>query len=524
MSARKLMEIVKELPGGAAGHPRAGQRVGRPASAGARRTSSSASPPDDFPAVGAAETAAWISLDGKVLRDMLAQTSFAISHDESRYALNGVLFTISGKELRLVATDGHRLALATRPLVERRAGTCPGSFRARPSRRSPASWAPARRSQVSVSDNQFVLQMPNTLLMARLIEGTFPNYEQVVPKAHPPRLTVAKAALTAALRRVSVLSEERTKPVKFDSLTGDAEARALTTRISARPEESSRSSTPATRSPSGSIRAIVLDALGRPDRRASRARSEGRNEPRSGQELRGGGSRCVLSCPCEFRTSGRSEFRVHIEWIVLSDFRSYPTLSYSPTPNLNVITGPNGQGKTNLLEGLGLLLVGRSFRGSRAGWNSRAGTRRRRRGAGRDPPRRRHARDPANDRRPRRRRLGRDGRRMSVGARYPLRLAGSGDRQRRAAGAARLPGRVRRQDLSGACRDATGRYRRVLERRNHLLQSRLGLATLDAALEPWDEQLARVGLELLARRRQALEAASRPRCERSILRWRETAW
>ena len=56
---------------------------------------------------------------------------------------------------------------------------------------------------------------------------------------------------------------------------------------------------------------------------------------------------------------------MHIEWIVLSDFRNYPTLSYSPTPHLNVITGLNGQGKTNLLEGLGLLLVGRSFRGSR---------------------------------------------------------------------------------------------------------------------------------------------------------------
>jgi DNA polymerase-3 subunit beta len=57
--------------------------------------------------------------------------------------------------------------------------------------------------------------MPNVLLMARLIEGTFPNYEQVVPKAHPHRIAVSRGALTAALRRVSVLSEERTKPVKF---------------------------------------------------------------------------------------------------------------------------------------------------------------------------------------------------------------------------------------------------------------------------------------------------------------------
>ena len=57
--------------------------------------------------------------------------------------------------------------------------------------------------------------MPNVLLMARLIEGTFPNYEQVVPKAHPHRIAISREPLTAALRRVSVLSEERTKPVKF---------------------------------------------------------------------------------------------------------------------------------------------------------------------------------------------------------------------------------------------------------------------------------------------------------------------
>jgi DNA polymerase-3 subunit beta len=69
--------------------------------------------------------------------------------------------------------------------------------------------------EIAVSDNQFMIRMPNVLLMARLIEGTFPNYEQVVPRAHPHRATLSRAALTAALRRVSVLSEERTKPVRF---------------------------------------------------------------------------------------------------------------------------------------------------------------------------------------------------------------------------------------------------------------------------------------------------------------------
>src|SRR5207249_3729294 len=70
--------------------------------------------PDDFPPVVPSAQAAWIRLEAKTLREMLAATSFAISHDETRYALNGVLFALAGKDARLVATDGHRLALASR--------------------------------------------------------------------------------------------------------------------------------------------------------------------------------------------------------------------------------------------------------------------------------------------------------------------------------------------------------------------------------------------------------------------------
>ena len=214
ISARKLMEIVKELPAA----PLA-IRVQDNAWVALRCGGASYKlvglAPDDFPAVGVGESASWISLDGKVLRDMLAQTSFAVSHDESRYALNGVLFSVQAKEIRLVATDGHRLALATRPLVNGGGGTVSGIVPRKAVQEIARIVGSGEEVQVSVSDNQFVLQMPSTLLMARLIEGTFPNYEQVVPKAHPRKITVSKAPLSAALRRVSVLSEERTKPVKL---------------------------------------------------------------------------------------------------------------------------------------------------------------------------------------------------------------------------------------------------------------------------------------------------------------------
>ena len=194
---------------------------------------------------------------------------------------------------------------------------------------------------------------------------------------------------------------------------------------------------------------------------------------------------------------------MHIAWIVLSDFRNYPTLSYSPTSNLNVITGPNGQGKTNLLEGLGLLLVGRSFRGSRSSdlvrWESpQAGVsgELRRVDATRTIKRMIATRD--------------DGAWVVTGEGCPwarvipfgwqdLAIVNGGPQARRGF----LDGFTAK--LFPAHPAAHGRYRRVVERRNHLLQSGLAPVALDEALEPWDEQLARVGLELLGRRRLALD-------------------
>jgi DNA polymerase-3 subunit beta len=218
ISARKLLEIVKELPGAplllkVQEHAWVALRCG---GASYKLVGLTA---EDFPAVGEGAAPAWITLDGKLLRDMLMQTTFAISHDESRYALNGVLFALHEHELRLVATDGHRLALVIRPLASA-AGQVSGIVPRKAVQEIARVVGAGEDVEVSISDNQFMLRIPNALLIARLIEGTFPNYEQVVPRAHPHRIPLSRTALTAALRRVSVLSEERTRPVKFSFSPG----------------------------------------------------------------------------------------------------------------------------------------------------------------------------------------------------------------------------------------------------------------------------------------------------------------
>lgn len=217
LSARKLTEIVKELPS-APLTLRLQDNAWVALRCGGAAYKLVGLGPEDFPSVEVAETADWIALDGKVLREMLAQTSFAMSHDESRYALNGILFAMQEKELRLVATDGHRLALATRPVgpVPQASGIVPRKAVQEVAR----ILGSGEEVQVALAGNQFVVRMPNFALMARLIEGTFPNYEQVVPRSHPIRVVLSRLALTAALRRVSVLSEERTRPVKVTLVTG----------------------------------------------------------------------------------------------------------------------------------------------------------------------------------------------------------------------------------------------------------------------------------------------------------------
>ena len=217
LSARKLVEIVKELPSDDLAlklqeNAWVSLRCG---GVGYRLVGLAG---DDFPQVEPAAQLRWIVLDGQLLREMLEQTSFAVSHDEGRYALNGVLFSVLDGELRLVATDGHRLALASRPLSGLSAGGT--GIVPRKAVHEIMRVLSGGEIQVALGENQFVLRMSNFLLTARLIEGQFPHYEQVVPKGHPCRVVLSRLALAAALRRVSVLSEERTKPVKFLLATG----------------------------------------------------------------------------------------------------------------------------------------------------------------------------------------------------------------------------------------------------------------------------------------------------------------
>jgi DNA replication and repair protein RecF len=195
---------------------------------------------------------------------------------------------------------------------------------------------------------------------------------------------------------------------------------------------------------------------------------------------------------------------LQIGWIQLVDFRNYPTLSYSPSATLNLLTGANAQGKSNLLEAVGVLLTGRSFRTSRvaeiprlgATSASLAGEIRREEGS-HTVRRTLQQRD--------------DGIWQRAGEDCPwARVVAFGWQDLEILNG--VPA-VRRNFLDGFAarlypshRAAFVRFREIMTRRNRLLQERLPERVLATRLAPWDEQFATVGMELIGRRRRAAAA------------------
>jgi DNA polymerase-3 subunit beta len=217
LAARKLVELVRELPAEPITlklqengwvqllcGPAAFRLVGLPA--------------EEYPPFETGDADGWVAIDAARLRGMLARTSYAMSQDESRPFLNGVYLVVRKGEMRLVATDGHRLALA-RTAVEADAdmsGIVPRKAVLEIGRVLGAS----EEASLAVRESQFLLRTGGFALASKLVEGTFPSYEQVLPKSHPRRLLVERELLIAALRRVSVVAEDRTRPIRLTLAPG----------------------------------------------------------------------------------------------------------------------------------------------------------------------------------------------------------------------------------------------------------------------------------------------------------------
>lgn len=159
---------------------------------------------DDFPAIAEPDLSGGVSVDGKALHDAIAQVSVAASGDDARPVLTGVFFETEGDNVRLVATDSYRLAVRDLPSVTAElAGLVP--VRAL---RELGRTVGSPQLTVAIGSREAVFRSDRGTLSARLIEGTFPNYRQLIPQQYPNRVKVDRAALLEAIDRASLVAED----------------------------------------------------------------------------------------------------------------------------------------------------------------------------------------------------------------------------------------------------------------------------------------------------------------------------
>ncbi len=177
-------------------------------------------PKEDFPEMTQSETENSFSIPGTTLAKMIDRTKFAISTEETRYYLNGIYFHIAetpeGKVLRAVATDGHRLA--------RYETSMPDNATAMPGMIIPRKTITELRKlldetgddiEVHFSDKLIQFTFGHTKLTSKLIDGTFPDYERVIPQNNNKVLEVNPEAFSKAVDRVSTIAAEKTRAVKL---------------------------------------------------------------------------------------------------------------------------------------------------------------------------------------------------------------------------------------------------------------------------------------------------------------------
>lgn len=170
--------------------------------------------PADFPKFPEIRSEEAVSLPAAVLASMAKKVAKAVSRDETRAILTGILFIKEGSSLRMVATDSYRLAIAEK-MVEGADESnleivVPGRALEEASRLAVST----DRVDISASDNQVVFSFGETVFVTRKIEGTFPNYKQLIPKETETTVTVPTEELAAAVKRVSLLAMHNT-PLKL---------------------------------------------------------------------------------------------------------------------------------------------------------------------------------------------------------------------------------------------------------------------------------------------------------------------
>ena len=173
-------------------------------------------PKEEFPQLPEFKNKDVIVLEQAKLKKMLRMTAFAISHDETRYVLNGVLFVVKPSVLRLVATDGRRLAMIEEKMQLPKAMERKFIVPTKAVNELDKILSDDGEVKITIGENQILFDAGPTRLVSRLVEGEFPNYEQVIPKEVKDKVALSRDGFLAAIKRVALFTNPDSMAVKID--------------------------------------------------------------------------------------------------------------------------------------------------------------------------------------------------------------------------------------------------------------------------------------------------------------------
>ncbi len=225
VTAHILYDIVRKLPEGSQVELAGGGEGQLKLASGRSRFSLACLPTEEFPVMSGGDLPHGFTLQAGDLRALIDRTRFAISTEETRYYLNGIFLHAASRDgvdvLRAVATDGHRLASVEVPLPAGAAGI-PGIIVPRKMVTELRKLIDESTDAIAIalSETKIRFTFDNTELTSKLIDGTFPDYERVIPTGNDKQMEVDRKLFAAAVDRVSAISSEKSRAVKLSLSSG----------------------------------------------------------------------------------------------------------------------------------------------------------------------------------------------------------------------------------------------------------------------------------------------------------------
>ena len=219
VSAKKLFEIIKELPDNEVSF-NAKENCWIEVECGKAHFNIVGLSADEFPNFPIPDKANFVSLGSSLCKEMVEKTFFAVSQDESKYNLNGIFCQVQeeSKQLRLVATDGHRLSMIEKAIeVSESPELTKGVILPRKGILELKKLAEEGDGDLLLGfmDNNAVVSKDQTVIIMRLVDGEFPDYKRVIPQNNEQQATIAVDSFLHALRRMIILSSEKSRGVKM---------------------------------------------------------------------------------------------------------------------------------------------------------------------------------------------------------------------------------------------------------------------------------------------------------------------